>query len=280
MSSAREQHPQLNRARRHFLGVAAATGARIAAMVTLATTTFFPSSTARAQAAKPGNGPKPGKGPGNNPGQGPKCLLRGTSIMTPTGEARIEDLRIGDLVETVRGEAHAIKWIGRHIYRLSGPKWSDSVVPIRICRHALDEHMPHRDLYLSAGHALFIDGVLIRVQDLINGISIAPAVPADEYEIEYFHLLLDTHEAILAEGTPVETLFFEPGCHEGFTNFAEFARLYPGPQPQMTPFAPFVGYGGRAHLKALLRLAAGPWIRVPTEEAYERIAARAEQFVG
>ncbi|THK37207.1 Hint domain-containing protein [Ensifer sp. MPMI2T] len=282
MSSAREQRPQLNRARRHFLGLAAATGARIAAMGTLAVTTFFPSSTAHAQAAKPGNGPKPGQGPGSNPGNGPKCLLRGTSIMTPSGETRIEDLRIGDLVETVRGEVHAIKWIGRHLYRLSGSSWSDSVVPIRICRHALDEHTPHRDLYLSAGHTLFIDGVLIRVQDLVNGTSIAPALPMDEREIEYFHVLLDTHEAILAEGTPVETLLLEADTHEGFTNFAEFARLYPGPQPQMTPFAPIVGYGGRAHLKALLRIATGRFARVraPIDEAYERIAARAEQLVG
>ncbi|WP_336621003.1 Hint domain-containing protein [Sinorhizobium sp. 6-70] len=247
-------------------------------MGTLALTTFFPSSTAQ---AKPGNGPKPGKGSGTNPGQGPKCLLRGTAVMTPTGEVRIEDLRIGDLVETVRGEAHAIKWIGRDRYRRSGSNWSDSVVPIRICRHALDEHTPHRDLYLSPGHALFTDGVLIRVQDLINGTSIAPALPADQCEIEYFHILLDTHEAILAEGAPVETFLLEAGHHESFTNFAEFARLYPGPQPAMAPFAPIVGYGGRAHLKALLRLAAARFARVhvPIEETYERIAARAAQFV-
>lgn len=45
----------------------------------------------------------------------------------------------------------------------------------------------------------------------------------------------------------------------------------------MTPFAPIVGYGGRAHLKALLRLAAGRFARErgPIEQAYERIAARA-----
>ncbi|MCA1405365.1 Hint domain-containing protein [Ensifer sp. IC3342] len=282
MSSAREQRPQLNRARRHFLGLAAATGVRIAAMGTLAVTTLFPSSTAHAQAAKPGNGPKPGRGPGNNPGKGQKCLLRGTSVMTPGGEARIEDLRIGDLVETLQGEARAIKWIGRHLYRLSGSSWNDSVVPIRIRRHALDEHTPHRDLYLSAGHALFIDGVLIRVQYLVNGTSIAPALPTEEQEIEYFHIMLDTHDVILAEGTPVETLLLEAGIHEGFTNFAEFARLYPAPQPQMTPFAPIVGYGGRAHLKALLRLAAGRFARTraPIDEAYERIAARGEELVG
>ncbi|MEK1929741.1 MAG: Hint domain-containing protein [Pararhizobium sp.] len=57
--------------------------------------------------------------------------------MTPTGEVRIEDLQIGDHVETVRGEAMAVKWIGRHLYKRSGPSWNDSVLPIRIWRHAL-----------------------------------------------------------------------------------------------------------------------------------------------
>src|SRR3954453_6217557 len=33
----------------------------------------------------------------------PSCFLRGTAIQTPDGEVRIEDLRVGDLVLTVRG---------------------------------------------------------------------------------------------------------------------------------------------------------------------------------
>jgi hypothetical protein len=222
-------------------------------------------------------------------GRGPKggdqnCFLRGTSIMTPTGNARIEDLQIGDLVETVRGEAMAVKWIGRQRFKKSGPSWNDSVMPIRIARHALDQQTPHTDLYLSPNHALFIDGVLIRVKDLVNGISIAPALPADRAMIEYFHIVLDTHEVILAEGAPAETFLLKASNYESFTNFAEYKRLYPAdPRPAMTPFAPIVGYeGGREHLKALLRLAVPRFIpmRDPVQQAYERIAARAEQLVG
>ncbi|WP_342588383.1 Hint domain-containing protein [Phyllobacterium phragmitis] len=228
-----------------------------------------------------GKGPGKGNPGGGSGGGGAHCFLRGTSIMTPKGEVRIEDLQIGDLVETVRGEARMIKWIGRQIFRKSGASWHDSVMPIRISRQALDQRTPHTDLYLSPSHALFIDGVLIRVKELVNGISIAPALPSDRETIEYFNIVFDTHEAILAEGVPAETYLLGADNYESFTNFVEYKRLYPAEQRSaMKPFAPIVGYeGGREHLQALLRLGASyvTQVRDPIQKAYQRIAARAEQ---
>jgi hypothetical protein len=217
-------------------------------------------------------------------GGGPMCFLRGTAIMTPTGEVCIEDMQIGDCVETVRGEALAVKWIGRHLYKRSGSSWNDSVVPIRISRHALDHQTPRRDLYLSPGHALFIDGVLIRVKDLVNGISIAPVLPASQETIEYFHIVLDTHEVVLAEGLAAETFLLQSYNHEDFTNFVEFARLYPADQnTAMTPFAPIVGLdSGREHLKALLPQGVRHafQMRELVHDIYERISTRARQQIG
>lgn len=285
--SGNEPNIQLNRARRHFLGLAAATGAKVAAMGTLAAAAIFPSSTAAGgrkwwkHDGKPGG--KPGGQPGGNgqSGGSPMCFLRGTAIMTPTGEVCIEDLQIGDCVETVRGQALAIKWIGRHLYKRSGSSWNDSVVPIRISRHALDHQTPRRDLYLSAGHALFIDGVLIRVKDLVNGISIAPALPANRETLEYFHIVLDTHDVVLAEGVAAETFLLQSHNYEDFTNFVEFARLYPADQnAAMTPFAPIVGLdSGREHLKALLPqgVRRAFQMRELIHDIYERIATRARQ---
>ncbi|CAN7630081.1 Hint domain-containing protein [Pararhizobium sp. LjRoot255] len=288
-----EPNMQLNRARRHSLGLAAATSARIAAMGTLAAAAMFPSSTeARGRKwwkhdGKPHSQPG-GKSHGQSGGNGqsggsPMCFLRGTAILTPTGEVCIEDLQIGDRVETVRGEALAVKWIGRHLYKRSGSSWNDSVVPIRISRHALDHQTPHRDLYLSAGHALFIDGVLIRVKDLVNGISIAPALPENQEMIEYFHIVLDTHEVVLAEGLAAETFLLQSYNHEDFTNFVEFVRLYPADQTTvMTPFAPIVGLdSGREHLKALLPqgVRRAFQMRELIHDIYERIATRARQQI-
>jgi hypothetical protein len=143
---------------------------------------------------------------------------RHTSILTPSGPVRIEDLRRGDLIETVAGEALPVLWMGRQIYRKRGRSWPETVMPIRVARGALAEQTPHLDLHLSPGHALFIDGVFIRVKDLVDGTSIAPALPDDRQVIEYFNPLLATHQTILAEGVPAETFLFRERDYENFTS--------------------------------------------------------------
>ena len=74
--------------------------------------------------------------------------------------------------------------------------------PVRISQFALDEWTPHRDLYLSPNHALYIDGALIPAKYLVNGTSIVQAMPEGVEEIEYFHIELETHEVIFAEELP------------------------------------------------------------------------------
>lgn len=276
MSPKKERQVQVNGARRHFLGLAAATGARVAALSAMAATTIFPASIAQAMG-------KPWWKKDGHGSDDPMCFLRGTAILTPAGEVRIERLQIGDLVETVRGKTMAIKWIGRHLYKRSGASWHAGVVPIRIGRHAIDHQSPHKELYVSPGHALLIDGVLIRAKELVNGTSIVPCLPSDQDAIEYFHIVLDTHEAILAEGVAAETFLLRANNHEAFTNFAEFSRLYPiAWHSDMTPFAPIVGLdSGREHLRALLPIGIRRTlqIREPASKAYQRIAARAEHHI-
>jgi hypothetical protein len=241
------------------------------AAIGTAVATLFPSSKAGAQGLMLGFGRNR-----------PRCFLTGTPIMTADGEVSIEHLNIGDRIITLRGESVAIKWIGRHSYKRSGRHWSSQVVPIRISRHALGPSIPHTDLYLSPGHRLFVDGMLVNAQDLVNGLSIVPALPDDREKIEYFHVVLDTHEVILAAGAPAETfLLNSAAAHEGFANFAEFARLYPGHRHHdMKPFAPSAGYGGLKHIKALLRPYVGRFVPapLPVENTCDRISARAEKM--
>src|SRR5688572_12435163 len=92
-------------------------------------------------------------------GRGGHCFLAGTSIWTPSGEREISTLAVGDLVITHSGQEKPIQWIGRRsVQRESGKPWSRDVAPIRILRSALAEGVPHRDLYISPGHALYLDG--------------------------------------------------------------------------------------------------------------------------
>ena len=78
----------------------------------------------------------------------------------------------------------------------------------------------------------------------------------DRDVIEYFHIELETHEVVFAEGVAAETLQVVDG-QETFANFVEYEKLYgDAPRPPMKPFGPCLGYaGGRAELRGLLRLA-------------------------
>jgi hypothetical protein len=263
----RKDLDKVSPARRHFFHV----------MGALAGAAVLPALSKQAQAEGPSRG-SPGPG-SSGPRGGPACMLQGTRVLTSRGTEPVENLSIGDNVLTSRGEAKPIKWIGRRRFTQGlSSRWPDSVHPIRVARSTLADNVPHADLYLSPMHALFIDGVLIPVKDLVNGTSITRSVPEGIQDIEYFHIELETHEVILAEGAPVETLLVTDG-RENFTNFVEYERLYGGKTGRaMVACAPVLGYpDGRAHLKALLRLAVSQVVDVrdPVQVAYDRIAARA-----
>src|SRR5215472_5997783 len=89
------------------------------------------------------------------------CFLAGTRIETTKGEVSVEEIRIGDRVMTVAGEAKPVKFIGHtEIGREPSQKWNGAG-PVKISRFAIDGKAPHSDLYVSAAHAIYIDGILI-----------------------------------------------------------------------------------------------------------------------
>jgi len=61
---------------------------------------------------------------------------------------------------------------------------------------------PLRHLLLSPDHALFLHGVLIPARELLNGASVTRA---DMRRVRYFHVELDRHDVLLAEGLPAES---------------------------------------------------------------------------
>jgi len=119
-------------------------------------------------------------------------------------------------------------------------------MPIRVARFAIDERSPHSDLYLSPLHCLCFNEALIPVKHLVNGTSVAQGAPSDMSAIEYYHIDLETHEVIYAEGALVESFFDGDSEREHFSNFVQYERLYGAePRSKMTPFAPIHGYFSR-----------------------------------
>ena len=96
-------------------------------------------------------------------GKGNSCFLKGTKISTPSGDRLVQELRIGDEVQTLAGRK-TIKWIGYNKFtKEEGRAWQDNVMPVHVARFAIDDHTPYRDLYLSPGHCVFFNEALIPV---------------------------------------------------------------------------------------------------------------------
>jgi Hint domain len=150
------------------------------------------------------------------------CFAAGTRIATSRGPVAVERLREGDEVITVSGAREAIKWIGHRRVDCRRHPSPERVWPVRIAAHAFGEGRPQRALMLSPDHSVFVEGVLIPIKFLVNDATIAQ-VELDS--IHYYHLELERHDVVLAEGLPAET-YLETGGRAAFEN-ADVMQLHP-----------------------------------------------------
>ncbi|MDR6955783.1 hypothetical protein J2X65_005166 [Ancylobacter sp. 3268] len=146
------------------------------------------------------------------------CFLAGTMISTPSGDVAIEALTAGDLVLTTEGAAKPVRWLARQTVStvFANPQ---RVLPIRIAAGALGAGLPCRDLFVSPDHALLLDGLLVQAGALVNGTTIVRHADMPQTFI-YYHVELDDHSLIVAEGVPVES-FVDNVTRRSFDNWQE-----------------------------------------------------------
>jgi hypothetical protein len=163
--------------------------------------------------------------PGGDVAFTPACFLAGTRVATARGPVAVEDLAVGDRVALARrgGRSRPVVWLGhRRIDCRRHPRPMD-VWPIRVAGGAFGAGRPRRDLLLSPDHAVFWRGVLIPVRHLVNGASI---VQEQLDEVTYWHVELDRHDVILAEGLPCES-YLDTGNRDAFENGGTVVRMHP-----------------------------------------------------
>ncbi len=140
---------------------------------------------------------------------GPVCFATGTLIRTPRGEVAVEDLRAGDLVETLDRGPVRIRWIDFSEHRWPGAP--DKARPVRISEGAFGPGLPYRDLVVSPQHRVLLDTPEGEALGPAKGLTAMPRIRRmlGCRRIAYHHMLLDHHAVLWSNGLPTES--FLPG---------------------------------------------------------------------
>jgi hypothetical protein len=206
------------------------------------------------------------------------CFAKGSLIAAQSGSVAVEKLKVGDKVLTVTGQYETIKWVGHRRVNCNKHSRPTEAWPVRVSKDAFGAGMPNQDLYLSPAHSVYVYGHLVPIIHLVNDVTI---VQEERPTVIYYHIELDHHSVIYAQGLPSETFLdstnrkFFMTASSNVTTLAgadeEFSELAGREKYLANCFAPFVTEG--PVLEAIYEKLVGK----PAYQAYalfsERLAA-------
>ena len=142
------------------------------------------------------------------PGAENICFAAGTCIATPSGFVPIEALKVGDQVLTQRSGPQTIRWIYGRTVGIAEQLANPNLRPIALGGGS--------GLRISRQHRLLITGkialrmfsedeILVPAKDLVGHAGFS--IPDQIAPLRYFHLLLDRHHILNANGIAAESLF-------------------------------------------------------------------------
>ncbi|MEO1281250.1 MAG: Hint domain-containing protein [Pseudomonadota bacterium] len=261
-----------SKARRRFLGAGA--GLIGVTMASNAQAGFFAWCFPKNPPGQPPQ-PPPHRPPPPNGGPIP-CFLKNTKILTSRGEVAVQDLQVGDELQTVSGELKPIKWIGVTEQSFDRTEVvATDLRPIRIAKDAIADGVPHADLLVSPDHAMYLDGVLVPAKYLVNGVTITQEPATGWDAIDYYHVELNAHDVIIAEGAAAET-YREFNNRDGFDNgVATGAFVQPA-------YAPLLSMARREMIMSDIKSVIIPWGHRPgkIEQIRNQLADRADAIAG
>ena len=144
------------------------------------------------------------------------CFASGTRLETPDGARAIETLKVGDHVATVDFGPLPIVWISSSVHVWPGS--GEQALPVLISAGALGERQPLRDIVVSPQHRVLLSSPTAELQtgspDVLvpaSGLTSLPGIRQmkGKRRIAYYHILLERHAILKAEGLASES--FYPG---------------------------------------------------------------------
>ncbi len=166
------------------------------------------------------------------------CFAKGTLIATPSGPVPVQDLKKGDRVSTLDHGAQTIRWIGSRKLNSNDLARTPRLRPICIAAGAMGCGLPTRDLCVSPQHRMMLrstiaDRMFGQNEVFLPAVKLVGlpgiTVDTDTRSVEYYHILLDRHEVLFAEGAPTESLYTGPEAIKsvGAAAMVEIMALFP-----------------------------------------------------
>ncbi len=170
------------------------------------------------------------------------AFTHGALIQTVDGPVAVEDLEPGMYIETASGRHVPLRWIGSITIIPGAPHTADRPEKLfRVTADALGLARPATDVTFGPGARLLnrtpevraetgSEAALAPVNSFADGVSVVEITPMSPTKV--YHLALDSHDVILANGVEVES--FHPGSDAIYSLTSEMHELFLSLFPHIT----------------------------------------------
>jgi hypothetical protein len=172
------------------------------------------------------------------------CFGRGTEILTPKGARAIETLQADDLVLSRNAQEHG-EFVPTRVVKVLRKKISQQdlvanpkLFPVKIKAGALGQKLPYQDLTVSRQHRMIVSSKITNRMFKRKDVFVAairltelPGIFEDTAvkEVEYYHLILEEHRVVIANGAPSESFYFGNEALKGLApeTYKELLEIFP-----------------------------------------------------
>jgi len=167
-------------------------------------------------------------------------ILRGAMIACEDDDVPIENVRIGDIVNTLSDGPQVVRWVGNA---------SNSAKVVEIKAGALGRNTPIEALIVAPAQRMVVSGwqaevlfsetrVMVSAEALVNGESICYV--EQTFDNDIYHILFDKHEVIVANGAASESFYPSKAAINGLSPEERDALVKHVPELNtMDPIHPF-----------------------------------------
>ena len=147
------------------------------------------------------------------------CFADGTRLATPQGEIAIENLAQGDKLLTADRGAQTVRWVYHKTWSRAQVLADPGRRPVCIRSGSFGAGLPRRDLLVSQQHRILVSGPIVRRMFDADQVFLPaktllclPGVTliSPDESVSYYHILLDHHEVLFANGIAAESLHLGP----------------------------------------------------------------------